>query len=328
MGRSFAGKMLAAALLGTVLASPAARADYPEQPIKIVVPYGAGGFVDSMARIFTDKLGSVLGKPVVVENRGGAGGKLGEDAVLGAAPDGYTLLISFVTRPTLAAATSPPGTPDTDMLKAFTVIAPLGTSPILMTASPSLGVKDFAGLIAKVKAEPGKYSYGSPGPGSESQIVSAQIVNRFGLEVVHVPYRGGAAALTDVAAGVLAWMVNTPSGSLPLIEGGKVVPLFVINPTRIKQLPDTPTTQELGITDLKDEVTSIFLAAPVGTPRPVLERLNAAINEIQKDPAVAARLATLAFVAPAPDTSLEAARALAAAQIDAWATAVKSVSRP
>ncbi|MGA8410296.1 MAG: tripartite tricarboxylate transporter substrate-binding protein, partial [Xanthobacteraceae bacterium] len=124
-----------------------------------------------------------------------------------------------------------------EMLDNFALAGMLGYSPIILTAAPALSVKDFASLIAMVKAAPGKYSYGSPGPGTPSHVVSAQIVRLFGLDVVHVPYRGGAATLTDVASGTLAWMVNTPNSALPLIDAGKVVPLFVIGARRLKTTP-------------------------------------------------------------------------------------------
>jgi hypothetical protein len=184
--------ILIIALLLALAASPA-RAEYPEQPIRVIVPFVAGGFVDGFARIFTERLAGVLGKPVVVENKPGAGGKIGDDFVAAAPPDGYTLLIDDVTRPVLLTFGNP-GAPAEDMLKTFALAGMLGTSPGVLTAAPALGVKDFAALVAKMRAEPGRHGYGSAGAGTPSHVVSAQLVRLLDLNVVHVPYRGGANA--------------------------------------------------------------------------------------------------------------------------------------
>jgi tripartite-type tricarboxylate transporter receptor subunit TctC len=187
----------------------------------------------------------------------------------------------------------------------------------VLTVAPDLGVKDFAGLIAKMRAEPGRHSFASAGVGTPSQVISAQLVRLFDLNVVHVPYRGGANALTDVAAGTVAWMVNTPNSSLALVEAGRLVPLFVIAPQRLKPLPEVPTLTELGYPQFENEISSMFLLAPAATPKPVLERLNAATNQVQKDKDVVARLAALALSAPPADISLAAIRALAEKQVAA-----------
>jgi tripartite-type tricarboxylate transporter receptor subunit TctC len=311
----------AGAMFAVLAVSAALRAEYPDQPIKAVVPFAAGGYVDGFARIFTDRLGALLGKAVIVENKPGAGGKIGDDYVAASRPDGLTLLIDDVTRPVLSTLTNPDVAPN-EMLENFALAGMLGSSPIILTAAATLGVKDFASLIAKVKAAPGKYSYGTPGPGTPSHVVSAQIVRLFRLDVVHVPYRGGAATLADVAGGTLAWMVNTPNSALPLIDAGKVVPLFVIGRKRLKQLHDVPTLEEIGYPQFTDEIGTIFLMAPAATPAPILDRLNEATNRVQKDPEVIARLDALALVAPPPDISRAAIRALAAGQIAAWTRAV------
>jgi tripartite-type tricarboxylate transporter receptor subunit TctC len=303
-------------------AAAQARAEFPEQPVKVIVPFAPGGFVDGFARIFTDRLGAVLGKPVIVENKPGAGGKIGDDAVASAPPDGYTLLIDDVNRPVLATLANP-GPPSDDMLHSFAFAGMLGYSPIVLTVAPDLGVKDFAGLIAKMRAEPGRHSFASAGVGTPSHVISAQLVRLFDLNVVHVPYRGGANALTDVAAGTVAWMVNTPNSSLALVEGGRLVPLFVIAPQRLKPLHDVPTLTELGYPEFENEISSMFLMAPAATPKPVLERLNAATNQVQKDKDVVARLAALALSAPPTDISLAAIRALAEKQVAAWTAAVQ-----
>ncbi len=315
--------ILSAVFLLTLAASSPARADYPEQPIRVIVPFVAGGFVDGFARIFSDRLGARLGKPVVIENKPGAGGKIGDDFVAAALPDGYTLLIDDVARPVLAKVANPDAR-DENMLQTFAFAGMLGTSPGILTASPALGVKDFAGFIAKLRAEPGRHSFGSAGAGTASHVVSAQLVRMFGLNVVHVPYRGGANALADVASGTIAWMVNTPNSSLPLIEAGRLVPLFVMAPHRLKPLPDVPTLAELGYPQFSEEISSIFLMAPAATPVPVLERLNAATGEVHREGEVAARLEALALSPPPADITLAGIRALAEKQLAAWTAAVRA----
>lgn len=301
---------------------PAPAAEYPSQPVKVVVPFAAGGFMDVVARIATQQLSVNLGRPVVVENRGGAGGKIGEEFVANSQPDGYTLLIDIVTRPTLMKAVNS-GEPETiDIQKAFVPIGPIGSSSMIMNVSPSLKVKDFASFVKKIRSEPGKYTYGSAGIGTPSHIVSAQLVRELGLKVAHAPYRGGAPALQDVAAGVVAWMVDTPSGSLPLIQAGKIIPLFVVNPTRIKSLPEVPTLAQLGYPSFRNEVMSIYLMAPAATPKPVLARLSAALMQVQADPLVKSHLEQIE-IQPAPPTNLAATRALVSAQIEAWDKGVK-----
>ena len=157
------------------LAATQARAEFPDQPIKVVVPFAPGGFVDDFARIFTDRLGAVLGQPVIVENKPGAGGKIGDDMVAAAPPDGYTLLIDDVNRPILATLANP-GPPSDDILKTFAFAGMLGYSPIVLTVAPALGVKDFSGFIAKMRAEPGRHSFASAGVGTPSHVISAQLV--------------------------------------------------------------------------------------------------------------------------------------------------------
>jgi tripartite-type tricarboxylate transporter receptor subunit TctC len=315
------------ALAAIALAAWPARADYPAQPIRIVVPFAAGGFVDSLGRIFADKLGSLLKMPVIIENRSGGGGKIGEEVVGRAAPDGYTLLAASATRPTLLQAVTP-GVPEIDVLKTFEIAGVLGTTPITLNASPKLGVADFKSLIERVKAEPGKHSYGSPGPGTPSHIFSAMIARLFDLKVVHVPFRGGGQVLGAVAAGDIAWSADTPTSSLPFIRGKKVVPILITSASRVKQLPEVRTAAELGHPQFTGAGMTIFLMAPAGTPKPVLERLNAAVAEAHKDATVQARLDTLALVAPPPDASLAMVRDIAAQEISSWAEAISIIGQP
>ncbi len=317
------GIVLIALIVMFATANAALAADYPDRAVKVVVPFAAGGFMDVVGRIASERLSQSLGQPVVVENRGGAGGRIGEDFVTNSQPDGYTLLIDLVIRPTLTQMQPvSAGDQDIEIEKAFVPIGPIGSSPMILNVSPSFGVKDFASFVKKIRSEPGKHSYASAGVGTPSQVVSAQLVRELGLNAVHVAYRGGAPALQDVTAGVVAWMVDTPSGSLPLIQGGRVVPLFVVNPTRVKELPDVPTLSELGHPSFQEEIMSIYLLAPAATPKTVIDRLSTALMHLQADTTVRSRLENIA-IEPAPPTDLQAARKLVREQIDAWDKAVK-----
>src|SRR5436305_14478106 len=299
---------LTALMFMVACAGSAPAAEYPDQPVKVVAPFPAGGFLDVVARIASQRLSESLGKPLVVENRPGAGGKIGEDFVKNSKADGYTLLIDIITRPTLVQAVDAAEPETIDIEKSFVTIGPIGSSPMILNASPSIGVKDFASFAQKLKSEPGKYTYASAGVGTPSHIVSAQLVRELGVKVVHAPYRGGAPALQDVTAGVVAWMVDTPSGSMPLIQGDKVVPLFVVNPNRVKSLPQLPTLGELGHPSFQNEVMSIYLLAPAALPDPVARRLSAALIELQGDGAVRSRLENIS-IEPVPPSDLAASRA-------------------
>ena len=269
-------RLASRALLLSMLASiNSALAQYPDQPVKVVVPFAAGGFMDTVARVATERLARSLGRPLMIENRAGAGGRIAEEFVANSKPDGYTLLFGLVIRPTLMQALPTPE-PDIDILKAFVPIGPIGTSPMLLNAAPALGVKDFASFVAKVRSDPGKHTYASAGVGTPGHVAAAQLARQLGLKAVHAPYRGGAPALQDLAAGVVSWIVDTPTGSMPLIQADKIVPLALLNPTRLKQLPNVPTLGELGHSAFRDEVMSVYLMAPAATPKPVIDRLSAA----------------------------------------------------
>jgi tripartite-type tricarboxylate transporter receptor subunit TctC len=310
------------ALLLSMLASiNPALAQYPDQPVKVVVPFAAGGFMDTVARVATERLARSLGRPLIIENRAGAGGRIAEEFVANSKPDGYTLLFGLVIRPTLMQALPTPE-PDIDILKAFVPIGPIGSSPMLLNAAPALEVKDFASFVAKVRSDPGKYTYASAGVGTPGHVAAAQLARQLGLKAVHAPYRGGAPALQDLVAGVVSWIVDTPTGSMPLIQADKIVPLALLHPTRLKQLPNVPTLGDLGHSAFRDEVMSVYLMAPAATPRPVIDRLSAALMELQADPAVKSRLENISIEA-APPTDLQATGKMVQEQIEAWQKAVK-----
>jgi len=318
-------RWLGAAILAGGLATSAVQA---QNQIKVVVPYGAGGFIDTLARGYSTQLSNDLGQSLIVENKVGAGGKIGEDYVAAAPPDGATLLVSLVLRPTLAKATTPaPDVKDLDMLQSFVIVGALASSPLMMSIPPSLGIKDFKGLVARIKAEPGKHSYGSPGPGTPGAIVGALLVKQLGLDIAHVPYRGGAAALPDLMSGVLTWMIDTPTGSGALVESGKVVPMFIIDSKRIPAFPNIPTTIELGYPQFDNMISTVFLMAPAALPKLVLEKYHTALLKAQKDPVIVKMLDQLRLTPPPPDQSVADVTKLAAEQITAWEKPINSLGQ-
>lgn len=315
--------LAAAAVLFSALTT-GLHAQSGNRTVRVIVPYGAGGFIDSVARGFSQLISQDLGQTWIIENKVGAGGKIGEEFAALAAADGSTLLVSLVLRPTLARVTTP-DVKDIDMLESFQVIGSLGTAPLLMSAPPTLSVKSFPELIAKIKAEPGRHSYGSPGVGTPGQIAGAMVTKKFGLDIAHVPYRGGAAALPDLMTGVIAWLIDTPTGSGALVESGKVVPMFLADKQRVKEFPQIPTMLELGHPEFEQMISTIFLMVPAKTPAAMVDRYHAALLKAQSSEPVRALLQSLRLTPPEPNMSRKEATSAAQAQIDVWARTIKEL---
>ena len=299
-----------------------ASAQYPTQAVRIVVPFGAGGVVDTIARQFANHLSSSLGQPFVVENRVGAGGKIAEDHVSRAAPDGHTLLVNFATRAVLAKVLATDEA-DIDVREALSFPALLASSPLIMTVPSSLGVKTFKELVDRLSSEPGKHSYGTPGPATPAHVMSAALANRYKLQVSHVPYRGGAAVQTDLASGILVWSIDTPLVARPIVESGKTIPMFVVNDARLKSFPDAPTALEIGLKEFGDQVLPVFLMAPPGTPAPVLERLNQAVGSAQQDVRLRKSLEALELIVPEKPMGLAHTKRLVEEQVAAWSRTIE-----
>jgi tripartite-type tricarboxylate transporter receptor subunit TctC len=250
---------------------------YPNHPIKMIVPFPAGGPTDNMARIISDRLGAVLGQTIVVENRGGgAGGSIGAKAVATADPDGYTLLIS----PGGALTTGPAVHSNIgyDPAKAFTPVACLTESPLVISVHQDLPVKSLAELVTYAKANPGKISWGSQGFGTGPHLLAEMFKLEAGVDIVHVPYRGTAPMLAAVVAGDVQIVADPLSTSLPHIESGKLRPLAIAGAERNLKLPDVPTTPELGYPRLQAPFW-LGVVAPAGTPPAIIDKLNAALRE-------------------------------------------------
>ena len=267
---------------------------WPARPIKLIVQFAPGGTTDIIARMMSDRLTVELGQPVVVENRPGATGIIGSDAVAKALPDGYTFGMATVTTHAIN-----PGVFNKlpyDVLRDLAPVTRLVSVPNVMTVSPALNVGTVAQLVSLAKAQPGKLSYGSAGQGSEANLMGELFNVTAGVTMLHVPYRGMAPALQDAMAGQInAAFDNLPS-SLPFITSGKLVALAVAAPQRLAVLPDVPTFAEAGLAPVND--TSWFgLVAPAKTPADIVNRMQAASVKVLAMPEVRTRVASLGAIA-------------------------------
>jgi tripartite-type tricarboxylate transporter receptor subunit TctC len=279
-------------LHGIALAQTQAQAQaYPNRPIRMVVPFPAGGPTDAMARIISDRLAAVLGQTVIVESRGGgAGGSIGAKAVATADPDGYTLLIT----PGGALTTGPAVHSNIgyDPLKAFVPVARVTEAPNVMSAHEDLPVKSLAELVAYAKANPGKITWGSQGFGTAPHLLFEMFKLETGVNVLHVPYRGTAPMLAAIVAGEIQMVADPLSSSLPHIQSGKLRPLAVAGPERSPKLPAVPTTAEAGYPKLLAPFW-LGVVAPAGTPSPIIDKLNAALRESLASEETRARISNL-----------------------------------
>ena len=260
---------------------------YPLRPIKMLVPFPAGGTVDFFARALSPRLGEALGQPVQVENRAGAGGNIAAEAVARAAPDGYTLLMGSEI---VAINISLYNKLGYDPLKDLAPVTLVGTVPNILIVSPAVPATTLKELIALARKNGANMSYASTGHGTSSQLSSELLKSMAGIEVLHVPYKGGTPAIADVMGGQVNMMfVNMPTG-LPHVRSGKVRILGVTSARRVAQLPEVPTIDEGGLKGFETYAWS-GVYAPAGTPREIIARLNAEIVKILKVPAVREQLA-------------------------------------
>lgn len=283
---SLAALLAAPVLLGA--AGLVSAQTYPTHPIRLIVPFAAGGTTDIVARIVSDKLGRELGEPIVIENRGGGGGIIGADALAKSAPDGYTLGVSTVS--TLATVPATTLKMPYDAGKDFTLIVNLVKVPNVMTINPKVPAKNMQEFIALLKANPGKYSFASSGTGGISHLDGELFKVLTGTYMVHIPYKGSGPALNDTVAGqVEVEMDNLPS-SLPFIKAGKLRVLGVMSDKRVDALPDAPTFAELGLKEANN-MAWYGIAGPAGLPKDVVAKVNAAANRTLADPDVKRHLA-------------------------------------
>ena len=283
--------LVAGAAAGVLALAPLAaqaQAAYPTKPITIIVPFSAGGTTDILARILGQFMSKDLGQPVVVDNRAGAGGNIGAQAVARAAPDGYTLLMGTVG--THAINQSLYKKLAFDPIKDFAPLSRVALVPNLLVANPSQPFKTVKEMIDYAKANPGKITFGSSGNGSSIHLSGELFKHMAGVEMQHVPYRGSAPAVTDLLGGQIAVMFDNMPSAIGYVKSGKLRPLAVTTPKRSPALPDVPTIAEAGVPGY--EATSWFgLLAPAKTPAPVVAKLNASILKALADPEVKAKMA-------------------------------------
>jgi tripartite-type tricarboxylate transporter receptor subunit TctC len=293
--------MLPTMALLTALDAPfnSARADYPERQVTMIVCFPAGGGTDIAARLINTQLGEALGKPVIIENRGGAGGNIGIAAAARAAGDGYTLLVcssAYVVNPSLYAQAT------YDPFKDFLPVMVIGASPNVFVLPAQSELKSMPELIAKAKANPGKLNWTSPGAGTTPNLAGEVLKLRTGISMQHIPFAGAGPATTAVLAGQVDLYTANIGSVMALIDAGKVRPIAVTSAKRWGDLPDVPTLDELGV---KDAVSDTFqgIYAPAGTPQAVIDRLVKELNIILARPDVKEKFikAGLPVVAEGPD---------------------------
>ncbi len=285
--------------LAIVFASASAQA-WPDKTIRAFIPFGAGSATDVLPRTVFDALSKELGQPITVENKGGAGGTLGIGEVVRAQPDGYTILANSSAQ--TIAPFIVPNFPY-DVAKDLSGVLMIGQNANVMLVLPSKGWKTVADFVAAAKAKPGAINFGSAGVGTATHISGERLRLAAGVEATHVPYKGGAEALTDLLGGRIDFLFTPISTALPLIRDGRVVPLMVSTPTRASDLPDVPTPVDLGY---KDATTIVWYAVfmPSKTPRDIVEKFHAAAMKVLATPEMKAKLKKLA-VDPMPMTPAE-----------------------
>jgi len=295
-----------------VLAQP-----YPNRPIRIVVPFGPGGFTDVVARILQKELGAAIGQPIVIENKAGAGSTIGTNDIARSKPDGYNLVIVSTTH-----VISPHLYREMpyDPIKDFTPVTKLGECPYVLVVHPSLGVSSVAELIAKAKANPGKIDFASSGNGSSQHLVGALFATMAGVKLNHVPYKGSSGAMTDLLGGVVKMSFVGMPNAMPNLPSGKIKALAVTTRKRSPDLPNVPTLDEAGVKGF-DATIWLALLAPPGTPRDIVTKLHDEVSRVLSTPD-AQRLMRSAGVDVATSTPEELG-ALMQSELDRWGKVVR-----
>jgi tripartite-type tricarboxylate transporter receptor subunit TctC len=292
--------------------------DYPNRPIKVVIPSSPGGPSDIFGRSLMQQLGENLGRPIVIENKPGAGSKIGIQQVAKSAPDGYTLLLvssTFVINPSLYAD------PGFDPIKDFAPVALPVSSPNVIVVHPSFPAKDIKEFFAIIKANPGKYNYASPGGGTGPHLSAELLKLRMNLDIAHIPYKGGGPALQAVLANQVPIGLSAIPPATPQVKAGALRALALTSTTRSSSLPDVPTLSESGVTDFEGDTLS-FIMAPAGTPPAIVQKLNREITKAMENPELRNKLTGMGYQVYS-STPEQVAQKIKV-DIDKWAKVVKS----
>ena len=302
MTRASATAIAAAVLICAV--TPAAAQTFPSRPIRMIVPFAPGGNVDINARAVAPGLGQLLGQQVIVDNRAGAGGTIGTDAVAKSAPDGYTLLMASSSIMTNGPAVYPKL--PYDIVRDFAPVGRVAVVPLVIIVHPSLPARNTRELIAIAKAQGGKLVFANAGVGTTNHLIAELLMIRTGARMTLIPYKGSAPALIDLVAGHVFGHVDQVSSALPYIKSGRIRAIAVTTAKRAVALPDVPTLAESGVPGF-DASTVTGILAPARTPRDIVQKLNAALGQVLAQPAVKERFAALgAEVQPSTSDELAA----------------------
>jgi tripartite-type tricarboxylate transporter receptor subunit TctC len=298
-------------------ASPAAAQDYPARPVKVIMPFGAGGPTDVFTRAIADELGKSLKQPFVMENRPGAGTIIGTDAAAKSPPDGYTLLMISATQTTTE--TLAPGKPF-KLMRDFVPVASVMSSELVMVVHSSVPVSNVKEFVALAKSKPGVLNYASSGPGSNYHMAGELFKNLTGTDIVHVPYKGSTGARNDIISGQIDMMFDSVPTMAQMIEAGRVKALGTTGKVRSSSLPDVPTLTESGIPH--EATIWLGVMAPAGTPQPIVDLLNSEINKVLVRPEVKAAWDKLGSVPIAMKPGEFGA--FVQSEIERWAKVIKA----
>jgi tripartite-type tricarboxylate transporter receptor subunit TctC len=314
----FVTTILATSVLAAT-APGALAADYPNKPIRLIVPFAAGGTTDFLARAVAQKLGQNMGASIVVDNRPGAGGNIGSDIVAKSEPDGYTLLLGTVGTHAINASLYKKMPYDT--VKDFAPISLIASVPNILVANPKVPANNVKELLALAKSKPGELSFASSGNGSSIHLSGELFKSMAGVDMMHVPYKGSGPAVTDLVGGQVNMMFDNMPSSLPHVKAGRLKALAVTSAKRSPAMPNLPTIAESGVPGY--EATAWFgLLAPAGTPPAVVKKLNTELVKVLKSPDVIERLSSQG-AEPVSDTPEQFA-AYIKSEMAKWAKVVKS----